>query len=60
MVRFFVAFTAVVILGCVVAAQRAVWATPGARVSHVPKNVRNNPGNYRPHYRSVYVYSGGK
>jgi len=37
------------------------WGTtPADEVKDVPKSVRDNPGAYRSHYRSIPRYFGGK
>jgi len=37
------------------------WGTTSAdEVKNVPKSVRDNPGVYRSHYRSLPRYFGGK
>ena len=49
------------LLGSVAVAETRGWAPFGpTRVQGVPRTLRDNPGAYRPHYRSSPRYFGGK
>ena len=49
------------LLGSVAVAEQRGWALRGATtVQGVPRSLRDNPGAYRPHYRSSPRYFGGK
>jgi hypothetical protein len=60
MKRVFELFVIAVVAGAVYFSNQASWSTPGETLRNVPKNVRSNPGSYRTHYRTVYIYRGGK
>ena len=53
-------FVIAVVASALYFSYQASWSMPGETLSNVPKNVRSNPGSYRTHYRSVYIYRGGK
>ncbi len=49
------------VLGSMAAIEQRGWALWGpTRVEGVPRTLRDNPGAYRPHYRSSPRYFGGK
>lgn len=60
MIRFFEVLIVATLLGCSVGAAKAAWYAPGDRVQNIPKQVRSSHSSYRKHYRSTYVYVGGK
>jgi hypothetical protein len=60
MKRIYEFFAVIVLLAAASWSYNAAWSEPGLKVRNVPKNVRSNPGTYRAHYRSFYIYRGGK
>lgn len=62
MLRLFEAICVVALLGTGYCAQKAIWFKPDV-VKDLPKDaksVKNNPGTWRKHYRTHFIFIGGK